>query len=97
MDAASSKVEGMSMELALGLKSQNGSLNLPLLEWGCHVKDVFVKLDGGATWLYQGYTVLLDSLILFLRSNYLYLCLLLGSISSPEGFSLCSGPSGDWI
>ena len=55
----------MLMELTLGLKSQDGSLSLPLLEWGCHVKDVFVKLDGGATWFYQGYTVLLDSLILF--------------------------------
>ncbi|WKA12540.1 hypothetical protein VitviT2T_029915 [Vitis vinifera] len=52
--AASVLVEGMAMELTLGLKDQNGTLSLSLLDWGCFVKDIFVKLDGGATWFYQG-------------------------------------------
>ncbi|KAJ9672233.1 hypothetical protein PVL29_025741 [Vitis rotundifolia] len=52
--AASVQVEGMAMELTLGLKDQNGTLSLSLLDWGCFVKDIFVKLDGGATWFYQG-------------------------------------------
>lgn len=55
----------MAMELTLGLKDQNGTLSLSLLDWGCFVKDIFVKLDGGATWFYQGYAVLLHNLILF--------------------------------
>lgn len=63
--ASFSKVEGMAMELTLGLKDQNGTLSLSLLDWGCFVKDIFVKLDGGATWFYQGYAVLLYNLILF--------------------------------
>ena len=47
----------MAMELTLALKDQNGTLSLSLMDWGCFVKDIFVKLDGGATWFYQGYEV----------------------------------------
>ncbi|KAL0328529.1 UNVERIFIED_CONTAM: putative BPI/LBP family protein [Sesamum calycinum] len=32
----------------------NGSLKLSLLECGCNVNDISIKLDGGASWLYQG-------------------------------------------
>ncbi|KAK3021998.1 hypothetical protein RJ639_045159, partial [Escallonia herrerae] len=47
-------VEGMEIGLTLGLENQEGALNLCLLECGCHVKDISIKLDGGASWLYQG-------------------------------------------
>ncbi|KAK2979015.1 hypothetical protein RJ640_013649 [Escallonia rubra] len=51
---ASVQVEGMEIGLTLGLENQEGALNLSLLECGCHVKDISIKLDGGASWLYQG-------------------------------------------
>ncbi|KAL6999199.1 hypothetical protein U1Q18_000359 [Sarracenia purpurea var. burkii] len=48
------EVEGMEVGLTLGLKNQQGILELSLLECGCHVKNISIKLDGGASWLYQG-------------------------------------------
>ncbi|XP_057978017.1 putative BPI/LBP family protein At1g04970 [Malania oleifera] len=51
---ASVQVEGMEVGLTLGLRNQEGKLRLSLLECGCYVKDVSIKLDGGASWLYQG-------------------------------------------
>lgn len=68
------KVEGMAMELTLALKDQNGTLNLSLSDWGCFVKDIYVKLDGGATWFYQGYAVLLYYLTLFEKLLFITLC-----------------------
>lgn len=58
MNAMYSKVEGMEIGLSLGLKNQQGSLKLSLLECGCYVKDISIHLDGGASWLYQGYKVI---------------------------------------
>uniref|UniRef100_A0A5B7BY55 Lipid-binding serum glycoprotein C-terminal domain-containing protein n=1 Tax=Davidia involucrata TaxID=16924 RepID=A0A5B7BY55_DAVIN len=52
--AATVQVEGMEVGLTLGLKNQQGTLKLSLLEGGCNVKDISIKLDGGASWLYQG-------------------------------------------
>lgn len=52
---ASSKVEGLEVGLTLSLKTVEGSLKLSLLECGCYVNDISIKLDGGASWLYQGY------------------------------------------
>ncbi|PKI32552.1 hypothetical protein CRG98_047050 [Punica granatum] len=51
---ASVKVEGMEVGLTLGLENDGGTLKLSLLECGCHVRDILIKLDGGASWLYQG-------------------------------------------
>ncbi|KAG8642117.1 hypothetical protein MANES_12G056200v8 [Manihot esculenta] len=51
---ASVQVEGMQVGLTLGLENQNGTLKLSLINCGCYVKDVSIKLDGGASWLYQG-------------------------------------------
>ncbi|KAL0399172.1 UNVERIFIED_CONTAM: putative BPI/LBP family protein [Sesamum radiatum] len=50
----SSKVEGLEVGLTLSLKTLQGSLKLSLLECGCYVNDIYIKLDGGASWLYQG-------------------------------------------
>lgn len=51
------KVHGMEVGLTLGLANNEGTLELSLLECGCHVHDISIKLDGGASWLYQGYSL----------------------------------------
>lgn len=51
---ASVEVESMEVGLTVGLKNQQGTLELSLLECGCHVKDISIKLDGGVSWLYKG-------------------------------------------
>lgn len=45
----------MEIGLTLGLENQEGSLKLVLKDTGCYIKDISIKLDGGASWLYQGY------------------------------------------
>ncbi|KAI4306159.1 hypothetical protein L6164_029460 [Bauhinia variegata] len=50
---ASVKVEGMEVGLAVDLKNQEGTLKLILLNYGCFVGNLSIKLDGGASWLYQ--------------------------------------------
>ncbi|KAL8046323.1 hypothetical protein ABFX02_08G170500 [Erythranthe guttata] len=51
---ATIQVEGLEIGLTLSLKTVEGSLKLSLLECGCYVNDISIKLDGGASWLYQG-------------------------------------------
>ncbi|CAN0920714.1 Putative BPI/LBP family protein At1g04970 [Linum grandiflorum] len=51
---ASVQVEGMEVGLTLGLKNQNGSLKLSVMECGCIVKDIKINVKGGASWFYQG-------------------------------------------
>lgn len=51
---AAVEVKGMEIGLTLGLKNQQGTLELSLLQFGCHVKDISIKMEGGASWLYQG-------------------------------------------
>ncbi|PIN10071.1 BPI/LBP/CETP family protein [Handroanthus impetiginosus] len=51
---ATIQVEGMEVGLTLSLKTTEGSLKLSLLECGCYVNDISIKLNGGASWLYQG-------------------------------------------
>lgn len=63
MNIAFAKVEGMEVGLTLNLKNQQGNLKLSLLDCGCYVEDISIKLDGGASWLYQGYVY--SSIILF--------------------------------
>ncbi|TKY56956.1 putative BPI/LBP family protein [Spatholobus suberectus] len=48
------QVEGMEVGLTLDLENQEGSLKLKLKDCGSNVKDISIKLDGGASWLYQG-------------------------------------------
>lgn len=59
------KVHGMEVGLTISLENIEGTLKLSILECGCHVHDISIKLDGGASWLYQGYilTIKLKSLI----------------------------------
>ncbi|CAN1285090.1 Putative BPI/LBP family protein At1g04970 [Linum perenne] len=52
---ASVQVEGMEVGLTLGLKNQNGSLKLSVMECGCNVKDIKINVKGGASWFYQGF------------------------------------------
>lgn len=51
---ASVQVEGMEVGVTAALKNQEGNLKLSVLECECHVKYISIKLDGGASWLYQG-------------------------------------------
>ncbi|KAL9316175.1 hypothetical protein ACSQ67_017176 [Phaseolus vulgaris] len=54
ISATAGKVKGMEVGLTLGLENQEGSLKLKLKDCGSNVKDISIKLDGGASWLYQG-------------------------------------------
>ncbi|KAK8688718.1 hypothetical protein V6N13_087462 [Hibiscus sabdariffa] len=51
---ASVEVEGMEVGLTFGLENHEGTLKLSLMDSGCYVKEIIIKLDGGASWLYQG-------------------------------------------
>ncbi|XP_057955735.1 putative BPI/LBP family protein At1g04970 [Malania oleifera] len=51
---ASVQVEGMEVGITLGLENQGGTLKLFLKECECYIKNIYIKLDGGASWLYQG-------------------------------------------
>lgn len=76
--ASSSKVKSMEVGLTVGLKNQQGTLELSLLECGCHVKDLSIKLDGGVSWLYQGYAIRVHNLILTRKTILsLYLALVI--------------------
>lgn len=55
MNATRFKVDGMEVGLTLSLENQQGNLKLSLLECGCYVRDISIQLNGGASWLYQGY------------------------------------------
>ncbi|XP_076904712.1 putative BPI/LBP family protein At1g04970 isoform X1 [Bidens hawaiensis] len=48
------QVNGMEMGVALGLDIKDGSMQLSTVECSCHINDVTIDLDGGASWLYQG-------------------------------------------
>lgn len=45
----------MEVGLSLGLEIQKGTLYLSLIDCGCVVKEISITLDGGESWLYQGY------------------------------------------
>lgn len=63
MNATCFKVDGMEVGLTISLENQQGHLKLSLLECGCYVKDISIKLNGGASWLYQGYYLYNKSLV----------------------------------
>ncbi|KAH6835642.1 hypothetical protein C2S53_007676 [Perilla frutescens var. hirtella] len=52
--SATVQVEGLEVGLTLSPKTVEGSLQLSILECGCYVNGISIKLDGGASWLYQG-------------------------------------------
>lgn len=43
----------MEVGLTVTSEEQDGTLTLSLLDCGCYVKDISIKMDGGASWLYQ--------------------------------------------
>ena len=47
------KVKGMQVGLTVDLKNQEGALKLVILDCGCYVGDLSIKLDGGSSWFYQ--------------------------------------------
>ncbi|KAK9938673.1 hypothetical protein M0R45_015396 [Rubus argutus] len=53
-DNGAALYSGMEVGVTLALKDQQGTLKLSVLDCGCYVKDISIKLDGGASWLYQG-------------------------------------------
>ncbi|XP_061345448.1 putative BPI/LBP family protein At1g04970 isoform X2 [Gastrolobium bilobum] len=55
---ATVEVEDMQVGLTVNLRNQEGTLKLILLDYGCDVGDLSIKLNGGAAWLYQ---VLVDA------------------------------------
>ncbi|XP_051133888.1 putative BPI/LBP family protein At1g04970 [Andrographis paniculata] len=52
---ATVQVEGLEVGLTLSLETVGGSLRLSPLECGCYVGDISIRLNGGASWLYQGF------------------------------------------
>ncbi|KMT12829.1 hypothetical protein BVRB_4g089210 [Beta vulgaris subsp. vulgaris] len=51
---ASVEVEDMKVGMKVSLKNQGGALKLSLEDSKCDIEDVDIKMDGGASWLYQG-------------------------------------------
>ncbi|KAL4325157.1 hypothetical protein GQ457_11G012720 [Hibiscus cannabinus] len=51
---ATVEVLGMEVGLNAAIINEEGTLKLLLLDHGCHVKDISINVDGGASWLYQG-------------------------------------------
>lgn len=45
----------MEIELKMSMKNQDGNLKLTLLHCECNMKELFITLEGGTSWLYQGY------------------------------------------
>ncbi|XP_020417130.1 putative BPI/LBP family protein At1g04970 isoform X3 [Prunus persica] len=80
---ASIQVEGMEVGVTLALNGQEGTLKLSVLECGCYVKDISIKLDGGASWLYQGYAILLINFAM--RKTYVPLCFCQRLVDAFEG------------
>lgn len=50
----------MEMLVTLGLDISKGTLKLSTIECNCHIADITIDLDGGASWLYQGYVNILN-------------------------------------
>lgn len=69
INCASSKVEGLEVSLTISLKTVGGSLEATLLECGCHVNNIFIKLVGGASWLYQRYLFFFYLFFPYIRSH----------------------------
>lgn len=47
------KVEDLQVGLTVNLRNQEGTLKLILLDYGCDVGELSIKMNGGAAWLYQ--------------------------------------------
>ncbi|KAK1439783.1 hypothetical protein QVD17_05603 [Tagetes erecta] len=47
------QVHGMEMMVRVGLDTRKGYVKLSTNECNCHIDDITIHLDGGASWLYQ--------------------------------------------
>ncbi|XBH92833.1 hypothetical protein VPH35_083880 [Triticum aestivum] len=45
----------MDVGVSVGLKNENGSFKLFVMECGCYMKDLDITLNGGSSWFYQGF------------------------------------------
>lgn len=45
----------MDVKISVNLVNDDGSLKIALLESDCTVKSIGIDINGGASWLYQGY------------------------------------------
>lgn len=48
----------MEIGVMLNVSNQEGFMNLSVIECNCHIQDISIDLDGGASWLYQGYVII---------------------------------------
>lgn len=60
---ATVKVSSMDAGVTAALENKAGTLKLSVLESGCHVTDLSIKMDGGASWFYQGLVDAFEDLI----------------------------------
>ncbi|GFZ04966.1 lipid-binding serum glycoprotein family protein [Actinidia rufa] len=60
---ASIEFEGMEIGLTVDLKNQQGTLKMSLLDCGCHVKDISIKMDEWWVLLKRKYAHLLKMLL----------------------------------
>ncbi|KAF8694816.1 hypothetical protein HU200_037913 [Digitaria exilis] len=63
---ASIQVEGVEVGVSMGMKNQNGSLELSVMECGCYMEELDITLNGGSSWFYQ---VFIDAFSNHIRSS----------------------------
>ncbi|MQM00661.1 hypothetical protein Taro_033398 [Colocasia esculenta] len=51
---ASIQVKGMEVGFTVSMENQEGSLKMAVTDCGCHMEDILITLEGGASWFYQG-------------------------------------------
>ena len=49
------KVDGLEVGLTASMENKGGTMYLSVSESGCSVENISIVLEGGASWLYQGY------------------------------------------
>lgn len=49
------KVKGIDVKTTVTLLDDNGSLKIASRESDCTVENINIHINGGASWLYQGY------------------------------------------
>ncbi|PKA60333.1 Putative BPI/LBP family protein [Apostasia shenzhenica] len=54
------QVEGMEVDLTIRMENQGGALALNATQCSCNMEDMTIKLDGGASWFYQGFVIAFD-------------------------------------
>ena len=65
----------MEVGVTVSFEEQEGTHKLSVLESGCYVQDISINMNGGASWLYQGYPILFSSV--FFSYSYCIVVLVL--------------------